>query len=441
MVGTVISWRTRWRIREYVRNSIWIVPAILGAIAIAMGIVLPNVDENTNKTIGISFGSGAAQGMLGAMAGGMITFTGFVFSILLLAVQFGSSQFSPRMLRRFLRDPTTKLSLGVFMATFIYALLVLRTIGTADNEDFVPNNSITISLIMLLLSMLLFLRLISRTTQGLRVAAVVRDLGHDGAAVIRRVYTEPWAAGEESPPSPDGDASGPARTVEYRADPGILQSVDARGLVAAARSADVVIELVQPVGDLIVPEAPLFRVHGDGAGLDDELLRKSVATGDERTLRQDPAFAFRLLADISSKALSPGVNDPTTSIQALDQIEVLLRLLAVRRLLPGQFRDEEGRVRFRYPAPTWEDYLSIALDETRFFGESSVQVTRRLRALLEDLRAAVPPDRVAAVDAQLALLKAAVGRTYSEAAEREVAGARDRQGIGSSREEGGTETA
>lgn len=141
-----------------------------------------------------------------------ITFTGFVFSILLLAVQFGSSQFSPRMLRRFLRDPTTKISLGVFIATFIYALLVLRTIGAGGNEDFVPNNAISIALLLLLASTIMFLRLISRTTQGLRVAAVLSELGRDGVEAIRQVYREPDSgpgardatSARAGPPTPAG---------------------------------------------------------------------------------------------------------------------------------------------------------------------------------------------------------------------------------------------
>jgi uncharacterized membrane protein len=424
----MLSWRTRWRIYEYARNSLWIVPGIFGGLAIAMGIVFPNIDENVNTTIGIEFGSGAAQGMLGSMAGGMITFTGFVFSILLLAVQFGSSQFSPRMLRRFLRDPTTKISLGVFMATFIYALLVLRTIGTADDPNFVPNNSISLALLMLLISMLLFLRLIHTTTQGLRVAAVLRGLGRDGLEVIDRVYPDPADGPDVGPP---GFGNAPTRAVDYQYEPGALQSVDARGLVAIARKAGVVIELVPPVGDFLGPDEPLFVIHGEGAGIDDELLRRSVATGDERTMRQDPAFAFRLLADISSKALSPGVNDPTTAAQALDQIELLLRRLAGRRLTPGVLYDEQGAVRFVYRAPSWPDFLSIGLAETRLFGSTSVQVTRRLRALLEDLHATVPPFRQAAIEEQMAALEATVGESYAEAAERELAARRDRQGIGS----------
>ncbi len=429
-----MSWRTKWRIYEYIRNSIWIVPAILGALAVVMGIILPDIDERTGDAIGVSFGASAAQGILGALAGGMITFTGFVFSILLLAVQFGSSQFSPRMLRRFLRDPTTKISLGIFMATFIYALLVLRKIEPADNADFIPDLSVSVSLIMLLLSMVMFLRLISKTTQGLRVAVVVGDLGRDGAAVMQRVYPEPVegpeAGGIEEVDGGEGAAE-PSRVVTYGQEPAVLQSVDTHGLVAIAAEADVVIELIPPVGDLIAWDAPLFAIHGEGEDIEDERLRRSIAVGDERTMRQDPAFVFRLLADISSKALSPGVNDPTTSVQSLDQIEMLLRLLAGRRLTPGEQRDGAGTVRFRYPAPTWEDFLSIALDEARFFGETSVQVTRRLRALLEDLHAAAPPDRQPAVEAQIRMLEASVARSFREPADHEIAAARDRQGIGS----------
>ncbi len=335
-----MSWRTRWRIYEHARNSLWIVPAVLTAMAIALGIVLPNIDEHTRTTIGISFGSDAARSLLGAIAGGMITFTGFVFSILLLAVQFGSGQFSPRMLRRFLRDPTTKIALGVFMATFIYALTVLRVVGTSDHPNFVPNNSVSVALLLLLLSMLMFLRLITRTTQGLRVAAVLRDLGRDARHVVDRIYPEPVADGDDALELPPPVA--PARAITYDGEPGVIQSVDSRGLIERARTADATIELVPRVGDLIATEAVLFRVYGDDGAIEDDWLRGSVAIGDERTMRQDPAFAFRLLADISAKALSPGVNDPTTSTQALDQIELLLRQIGGVASSPGSVATRAG---------------------------------------------------------------------------------------------------
>jgi len=424
-----MSWRTRWRIYEYVRNSLWIVPALFVVLAIAMGIVIPDIDESVNTTIGISFGAEAARGVLGALAGGMITFTGFVFSILLLAVQFGSSQFSPRMLRRFLRDPTTKVALGIFMATFIYALTVLRVVGTADDQAFVPNNSISIALLLLLLSMVMFLRLISRTTQGLRVAAVLHDLGRDARKVVERMYPDPVAdAGDEAAIAPAAAAA--TRTVPHTGEPGVLQSVDTKGLIEQARGAGAVIELVPRVGDLLPTGSPLFRVHENDGEIENGWLQGAIAIGDERTMRQDPAFAFRLLADISSKALSPGVNDPTTAIQALDQIELLLRQLTVRRLSPGIGRDDTGAVRFLYPVPSWQDFLTLAVDETRQFGEGSVQVTRRLRALLEDLREASPEFRRAAIDTELELVDAAADRAFTDRGDRLSAAARDRQGLG-----------
>lgn len=427
----MISFRTRWKIYEYVRNSIWIVPALFAAVAIVLGILVPQWDQDHLTKIGISYGPSAAQGILGAIAGGMITFTGFVFSILLLAVQFGSSQFSPRMLRRFLRDPTTKASLGLFMATFLYALLVLRTLEPSGNEGFVPDYSVSLSLIFLLLSMMVFLRLISRTTQGLRVASVLGDLGKDGAKMLDETYPDREPAPGDGIPLPEFNPAAGAREIPYADEPGVLQSIDRGGLVTIASRSDAVIELVRPTGDLVYPGAPLFRIHGGGEATDDEALRKSVAVGDERTMKQDPAFLFRLLADISSKALSPGVNDPTTSIQALDQIELLLRRLGSRRLTPGVGLDGGGQVRLIYPAPSWTDFLSIALDETRYFGAGSIQVVRRIRALLEGLHEAVPDHRKPAVEAQLASLDATVKGSFSAAAEIELAATGDRQGIGS----------
>ena len=424
-----MSWRTRWRIYEYVRNSIWIVPALFSAVAIGMGLAIPEIDKHTSTRLGISFGADAARSVLGSLAGGMITFTGFVFSILLLAVQFGSGQFSPRMLRRFLRDPTTKIALGLFMATFIYALVVLRVVGTAANKNFVPDNAVSVALLLLLLSMLMFLRLISRTTQGLRVASVLRDLGRDAQRTVDKVYPEPVGEGDEDQ-APGQNPGGPGRMVAYRGEPGILQSVDRDGLIERAAGADAVIELVPRIGELVADGSALFTLHGDAEAIDEEWLQGAVAIGDERTMRQDPAFAFRLFADISAKALSPGVNDPTTSIQALDQIELLLRQIGGRRLVPGVGLDGAGRVRFRYPTPSWEDYLTLAIDETRHYGEGSVQVSRRLRALLQDLREAVPEFRRSAIDAELELVDASAARAFADLGDRRSAAARDRQGLG-----------
>src|SRR5260370_34443403 len=165
-----------------------------------------------------------------------------------------------------------------------------------------------------------------------------------------RVYPEP-VAGIKDEADHDPGAPGPVRTVTYQGKPGIVQSVDSKSLVDRATKADVVIELVPRLGDLVSAGSALFRVHGNRVAIDDEWLRGTVATGDERTMRQDPAFGFRLLADISAKALSPGVNDPTTSTQALDQIDLLLRQVGGRRLAPRSARQRRRTATVRYHSP------------------------------------------------------------------------------------------
>jgi uncharacterized membrane protein len=423
-----VPWRLRWQISEYLRNSIWIVPGLFALAAFLLGGQAPNVDFEA--AYDVQYGPEAARAVLSALASGMIAFTGFVFSVLLLAVTFGSNQFSPRMLRRFLRDRTTKLALGTFIATFMYALFELRWVGSPENPEFVPNSAITISLLLLLASMFMFLRLIHRTTSRLRVASVVRELGRDARKVIGRTYPDPAPDSEApdlGPPQP-----GPSQTVPYRGDPSIVQSIDRKGLVKLASASGALIELVPSVGDPVVEGVPLFRVHG--GRFDEKKLQASVAVGDERTIRHDPAFAFRLLADIAAKALSPGVNDPSTAIQTLDQVEALLLELSRRRLVPGVARDAEGEERLRWPTRSWNDYLNLALDETRHYGEGSVQVSRRLRALLERLGENVPASRRAAVEAKLKLVGAGAQRAFEDEPDRASASANDPQGISYSRE-------
>jgi uncharacterized membrane protein len=423
----VISWRLRWRIREYFRNSIWIIPGAFALVVFLLGREPPRADLEAEFTR--QYGAEAARGLLSALASGMIAFTGFVFSILLLAVTFGSNQFSPRMLRRFLRDRTTKIALGTFIATFLYALLELRWVGSPENPDLVPNSAITLSLLLLLASMFMFLRLIHRATSRLRVAAVVREIGRDAQKVIAKAYPDPV---QESVPE-SSLPSGHGKVIRYRGGPAVLQSIDRKGLVKLASEAGTVIELVPAIGDPLVEGVALFRVP-DGSDIDQAKLQGSIAVGDERTMQQDPAFAFRLLADISARALSPGVNDPSTAVQALDQVEALLMSLSQRQLAPGVARDSGGSARLHWPVPSWEDYLSLALDETRRYGERSLQVSRRLRALLERLSDVVPEARRPAVRAKQDLMLSGATRAFVDEQDRASAMVSDPQGLGSSRE-------
>ena len=190
------------------------------------------------------------------------------------------------------------------------------------------------------------------------------------------------------------------------------------------------IELVPRVGEFIAVDEPLFHLYGGAAGLDDRSLRASLAFGQERTLEQDPMFAFRILADIAAKALSPAINDPTTAVLAIDQIHRLLRAIGRRDLDTGAMLDESGTFGVAFPTPDWEDYVMLAVSEIRQYGGYSLQVVRRLRAMLENLIASLPEIRRPALEVQLHMLERSVERHFPDAEDRESAAAADPQGLG-----------
>jgi uncharacterized membrane protein len=157
-----------------------------------------------------------------------------------------------------------------------------------------------------------------------------------------------------------------------------------------------------------------------------------VALGQERTIEQDPTFIFRILVDIPSKALSPAVNDPTTAVLALDQIHHLLRTVGRRDLDEGLVKDANGRPRFVYRTPDWEDFVRLAVTEIRLFGAGSIQVARRLRAMLENLVQALPEQRQAVLRHELSRLQKSAENSFVEPEDRAMAVMSDFQGVGGS---------
>jgi uncharacterized membrane protein len=185
------------------------------------------------------------------------------------------------------------------------------------------------------------------------------------------------------------------------------------------------------VGDFVAPGDPLVRVVG-GKAVDKAAVRGCVAVGAERTLEQDPRFVFRILVDVATRALSPAVNDPTTAVLALDQIASLLLLVGRRRLDEGVVRDAAGAVRVVYGTPDWPDYVTLAVSEVRHYGAGSIQVDRRLRALLEHLLRELPDARHAPLREELVLLGRAVERGFQDETDRRRAAVGDQQGVGGS---------
>lgn len=434
----MMTWSQRFRLKAYVGRSLWIIPLGCVVLAVLASIVVPEIDQASESDLTFPYGVGGAIAALSAIAGGMITFTGFVFTILLTNIQFGSSQFSPRLLSPILREKSVKVAFGSFVATFIYALLLLSSVARQSDPEGVPTLSVTFAVLLLLLSVVTFLKLIDQVGHQLRVTSVLSGVADVGRELIDRIYPDPappvdrFAGQQAEEPAP-----GAARTIRHAGNSRILQAADFEGLVETAREADAVVVLIPAIGDYVRYGTPLFEVLEAGAAIDDSRLFGSVAFGDERTIERDLAYVFRMLVDIAERALSPAVNDPTTAVEALDEIEDLLCRLGTRELAIDRLCDTDGHLRVSRRVPGWEDYLSLALTEIRQYGQGSVQVDRRVLAVLETLLGVVGPSRRPAVDEQLRLLTESVQRGFPQP-EQPLAAVADRQGIGSPNRVGGT---
>lgn len=400
------TWSRRFRFRTWAMSSMWLIPMGFVLIAIALAWFMPRLD----RTIGIeppfTYSASAAQTTLSAIAAGMLVFTGFVFSILTFAIQFGSSSFTPRLLRSIAMNTQVKVALGVFVATFFYALLLLADIAPLD-AGYVPQFSVLLAVVLVAVSILEFLRLIIEVTDSIRSGRVISDVGRHGRREISAAFPQP--ATSAAPPAAERHAPDEVGHVVVcpRAGGGVLQAMNTAGILAAAADARVVVELVPAIGDYVPTGSTVFRVYG-GATTPSNPLLGNVAFGDERTYRQDPSYPLRILVDIALKALSPAVNDPTTAVEALGRLGDLLILIASRQLPDGALRDDAGEVRFFYRTPSWDDYLTLALEEIRIFGAATPSVEQELRRLLQDLETDAPEWRRAAVAEQLRRLDAAI---------------------------------
>jgi uncharacterized membrane protein len=366
-----------------------------------------------------------ARALLAALSSSMLTFIVFVFSILLLAVQLASAQLTPRIIARVYRNRVIKFALTFFVFSFIYTLAVLSRI-----DDAVPQVSMWLATGSSVVCIGVFLFMIDHVGKGLRPVSILTTVGTTGQAVIREVYPQSVGPAPEPPtgaaPELDGE---PTRTVVAR-NTGVVLAFDVSGLVALARRTDCVIEFLPQVGTFVTEGDAVFRIYGGGEALADDDLEHAVAIGPERTMEQDPAFAFRIVVDIAAKALSPAINDPTTGVLAIDQVHRLLRVVAGRKLDTGRVHDEDGKLRLAFRTPDWEDFVGLAVTEIRHFGRDSIQVVRRLRAMLESLVAVVPAHRAVALQAELAILTRGLASDFRDPEDQLRAASGDSLGVG-----------
>jgi uncharacterized membrane protein len=411
----------------------WI-PLLYAAAAFVVGMALPRLENRWLPDASMGVDPGAALAMLGAIASGMMGLTAIVFSIAFVMVQFSATAYSPRLVLWLARSAVINHSIGLFTATFIYSLAAIAWVNRGG-AGLVPPVTVWFALILLLGSVLLFVLLVEQVGL-LQVTRVLRFAGDEGRAVIEKMYRNPGGAGRTRDASEAAWREGLSEviTIAHLGPPAVIQAVDTRALIGLASRADGVAVMTAAVGDTVMEGMTLLRVYGRGQAPAADALRGALTLGADRTFEQDPKYALRILVDVAIKALSPAINDPTTAVQALDQIEDLMLRLGQCDLDVGRAYDASGRLRFEMPVPSWDDLVVLALDEIRYCGATSVQVMRRLRALLRDLSDHVLPERRAALASYLARVDTGIRRDFADADDQRDALEVDRQGLGMPRE-------
>jgi uncharacterized membrane protein len=408
--------------------SAWLIPLTYAAAAIICGFTVPRIAFQLLPGVVSTISVNAAIGIYSAVASGMLALTAIIFSLTFVMVQFSATAYSPRLVLWIARDPVISHAMGVFTATFIFALASLAWVDRYGSGR-VPLIGLVIVMSLLIVSMVMFISLIQRVGK-LQVTQMLIFTGDKGREVIEKLY-----------PPLDKPSTGLAEAfhtpctqhVFHHGRPGRVQMVDIDALVSIASRAGGFIEIAATVGDSVVDSTPILRVYGCSIQLPEDILRGAIRLGNERTFEQDPKYAVRLLVDIAIKALSPAVNDPTTAVQALDQIEDLLIRVGRRRLEIGAFRDANGTLRLLVAFPTWEDFLTLAFDEIRFYGATSIQVMRRMMALVGELLSIMPEERRPALHYWRERLESTVMGAFRDKEDVLDASHEDRQGIGSSR--------
>jgi uncharacterized membrane protein len=414
--------------RDRVAN--WVVPAVYAAIAVLAGFILPRVERALLPQLESGLHPASAVAIFSTVGTGMIAMTGIVFSLTFLMVQFSATAYSPRLVLWLAREPVLWHSVGVFSATFIYAI---AAIAQVDREGAVhtPFVSSWLVIALLLASVGMFIALIEKISL-LQIHRMLAFTADHGRRVIEQTY--PPLSSRAATADPSEYQKAPITyALSFSGRPQSLQAIDVGKLSALCSYSGGVVVVCSSVGDTLVEGTILLRVHGGRLDVDLRSARVAFVTGDDRTFEQDPKYAIRLLVDIAIKALSPAINDPSTAVQALDQIEDLLRRLGSRRLEIGAGRTPDGVLQLVVPHPSWDDFLTLAFDEIRHCGAHSLQVMRRMKALAADLIRALPPERHESLLHYQKRLDLAIASAFAEAEDQMAASVEDRQGLGAPR--------
>ncbi len=393
---------------DSLHSSFWFVPTLMVLLAIALSFITIGIDHSQEATLvenigwAYSLGPNGSRAILSAIAGSMVTVATTAFSITIVALQLASSQFGPRLLRSFMQDTGNQIVLGTFISTFVYSLMVLRTINGVEKDEFVPHLAVTIGLGLAIASVGVLIYFIHHSASSIQVDQIIKQVGYDLDGAIDRLFPERIGRNtskhleEESLAAIPADFDRVACPIKTIAS-GYIQTINDNQLMQIATENNLLLRIQQRPGRFVVKGSELVRVFPE------EKVNKKLAVqindafvlGSQRTEQQDVEFPIDQLVEIAVRALSPGINDPFTAIRCIDQLSAALCHLAQREI-PSPYRyDDHNQLRIIAEPISFADATDAAFNQIRQYGKSSVAVTMRL---LEAIAAIAPfthrtPDR------------------------------------------------
>ncbi|MDQ6944403.1 MAG: DUF2254 domain-containing protein [Candidatus Eremiobacteraeota bacterium] len=378
------------KLTDALAANLWLIPLLAFVLAFALSRGLLAFDQTLDVSTKAWFlYGGSPQGarqLLATIAGSMITFIGLVFSSTILVLQLASSQFSPRVMRSFFRDRIIQTALGTFIATFAFAIFVLRELRESAAAPFVPGLSTYVAISLVWLSLAMFVVYINHIAERIRAVTVIGVAARETATTLARSQRNRPPLAAFVPPSQEPEIVRARRH-------GSVAGIDAGALVRFGAVIDARFEVIPLAGDFVRTGSPVVRAWCSRALSPGEIERagRAISIERERSMRADPLFGFRQLVDIANKALSPGINDPTTAVLVLDQLAELLRAVAADEPRSDVYPDDRGVVRVFVPRPTWSAFVDASLEEILHYGRGSLHVMRKVRTLVVDLEEAVAP--------------------------------------------------
>ncbi len=430
----MITWNRRYSVISYLRSSLWVIPVF----ALIIQLVVKRLFENFGvwmvregiydlKTGFFALNAAEAHAVLDRIFTINLSCLVFTFGSLLVAIQVAGGQYTPRIIATtLLRDNVIRCIVGFFVFTMLWANRTMLQLGELS---VVPQFQIFLTMVFGLGAIIAFILLIDYAAKLLRPVSLVGHIGGQGIAVIKSVYPDP-ALSDAVPAAPPTKLGSPDRIIKYQGKSGIVLAVNLQGLISEAHRAGIIIEILPQVGDFLTEDDPLFNLYGNADTIDSRNLLTQIALGSERTMEQDPMFAFRIEVDIALKALSPAINDPTTAVLAIDQLHRLLRMVGKRSLRAHEIMDYAGQPRIIFRTPNWEDFVHITFREIRQCGAGNIQIARRLREVVESLTQSLPEHRLPALYEELDLLDRAMAGHHLFPEDLALARIPDSQGLG-----------